>query len=85
MQTALPARREALRGVPDGLQPGQERATQETGMNPADRTDPSVIAALARRCELCGALPGKDCRNTVDGRKLPGRVVHHYRVKETGK
>jgi hypothetical protein len=54
-------------------------------MNPADRTDPAVIAALARRCELCGALPGKDCRNTVDGRKLPGRVVHHYRVKETGK
>jgi hypothetical protein len=47
--------------------------------------DPSVVAALARRCELCGANPGKDCRNTVDGRKLPGRVVHHYRVKETGK
>jgi hypothetical protein len=54
-------------------------------MNLADRTDPAVIAALARRCELCGANPGKDCRNTVDGRKLPGRVVHHYRVKETGK
>jgi hypothetical protein len=33
MQAALPARREALRGVPDGLQPGQERAAEEDGMS----------------------------------------------------
>jgi hypothetical protein len=52
-------------------------------VNLADRADPAVIAALARRCQLCGAVPGLDCRSVIDRLVLPGgRVVHHYRLEE---
>lgn len=49
----------------------------------ADRTHPTVIAALATRCQMCGAIPGLDCRSVVDRLPLPGnRAVHFYRVRE---
>ena len=50
-------------------------------MNPADRSDPTVIAALSHRCEMCKAPIDIDCKN-FDGKPLPGRVVHWYRIKE---
>jgi Flp pilus assembly protein TadB len=49
MQTALPARREALRGVPDGLQPGQERTAQEAGMK-------TLLEGFFLGCMIVGAL-----------------------------
>lgn len=42
-----------------------------------DRADPRVVDALARKCG-CGAAPGVDCE--FNGKPLPGRIVHHYRI-----
>lgn len=46
-------------------------------MSPADDED----QALHHRCGLCGAPPGKPCRNTIrPGEALPGRAAHFYRL-----
>lgn len=39
---------------------------------------------LHHRCGLCGAPPGKPCRNTIrPGEPLPGRRFHYYRTTLT--
>jgi hypothetical protein len=49
-------------------------------VNPNDRNDPSVVAALTHKCDACKAKPGEDCHSTIDGGPIPGRIVHYYRI-----
>ncbi|MCV7232789.1 MULTISPECIES: zinc finger domain-containing protein [Mycobacterium] len=45
-----------------------------------DRNSDIVQAALTRKCEQCGALPGDDCTNLpINGHPLHGRIVHYGR------
>lgn len=47
----------------------------------SDPTDPKFRQAMKRKCELCGAKPGRPCWNTIDdAAPLPGRLIHHARV-----
>ena len=46
-----------------------------------DPDDPRYIAAMKRKCEVCGATKGHPCWNTIDSEKpLPNRLIHHGRV-----
>jgi hypothetical protein len=44
------------------------------------RTGATVQAALSRRCEVCHAKPGSDCKNIINGHPLQGRIVHYART-----
>lgn len=46
-----------------------------------DRADPRVIAALERRCGICRAEPGVDCRHPWETSEQLGRVVHLSRAE----
>lgn len=46
-----------------------------------DRTDPRVIQALTRRCGICKAKPGQDCRLPWETREPLGRIVHQARAE----
>ena len=44
-------------------------------------THEMVAAAMRQRCPVCGAVPGHECRNTINAaEKLPGRPVHLGRL-----
>lgn len=59
------------------LCPGCNIAAQLTAPNSA-----TVARALSHRCEVCKAVPGQRCRNTIKpGEVLPGRVVHLARIE----
>jgi hypothetical protein len=62
MQAALLARREALRGVSDGLQPGQERAAQEAGVNGIEER----IAEVLGRAQAFGGPESLNEDNLAD-------------------
>ncbi|WP_165611888.1 hypothetical protein [Mycobacteroides chelonae] len=50
-----------------------------------DRADPRYAGALTRRCVICGAKAGIDCRNILNpGQPLPGRLVHIERMEDEG-
>ncbi len=50
----------------------------------ATPTDPRYLSALARRCTICKANIGADCRNTITpGQPIPGRIVHIERMEES--
>ncbi len=54
-----------------------------TGPFVTDPDDPRYLAALARRCTICKANIGADCRNTVTpGQPIPARLVHIERMEE---
>lgn len=47
-----------------------------------DPAHPLHIAALALRCPMCKAAPGRNCRAiTRDGGDLPGRILHSARTE----
>lgn len=46
-----------------------------------DRTDERVIVALTRRCGICAAKPGGDCRHPWETTAALGRVVHLARAQ----
>lgn len=45
-----------------------------------DRGDPRVIRALGRKCGICGAGKGEDCRNPYGG--TLNRIVHMERAEK---
>lgn len=47
-----------------------------------DRTDERVIIALTRRCGICAAEPGVDCRHPWETSAALGRVVHQARAEQ---
>lgn len=48
-----------------------------------DRDSATVQDALTRRCEVCKAKPGEDCRSLTQGNAgLPGRLVHYMRTAD---
>ncbi len=48
-----------------------------------NRDDPRYAGVIARRCRICQAKPGVECRNTVSpGHPLPGRLIHAERMGE---
>lgn len=47
-----------------------------------DRTDPRVQEALTRRCGICKAKPGTDCRLPWETREPMERVVHLERAQQ---
>lgn len=46
-----------------------------------DRADPRVITALTRRCSICKADPGVDCRHPWETTETLRRVVHLCRAE----
>lgn len=46
-----------------------------------NRTDSRVITALTRRCTICKAPPGTDCRHPWETTESLGRVVHLARAQ----
>lgn len=49
----------------------------------ADRADRRYAGALTRRCRICKAKAGTDCRNTINpDQPLPGRLMHIERMED---
>jgi hypothetical protein len=46
-----------------------------------NRDDPRVQTALTRRCTICHAQPGVDCRHPWETTEKLGRVVHQCRAE----
>lgn len=47
----------------------------------SDRTDPRVQDGLRRRCRICAAPRGDDCRHIATGQPLSnGQIVHLART-----
>ena len=46
----------------------------------ADRDSDVVKEALTRRCEVCKAQKNADCTSIIDGKAVPGRIVHYARA-----
>jgi hypothetical protein len=43
--------------------------------------DPRVIAALTRRCGICGAKPGQPCHNISPDSPQLNRIIHQDRAE----
>jgi hypothetical protein len=48
-----------------------------------DPDSPLVVEALSRKCGMCKAEPGVNCRSIIDGKPLRGRLVHMFRAEMT--
>lgn len=46
-----------------------------------DRTDPRYAGALNRKCRICQAPKGIDCRSPINHQPLIGRLVHIERME----
>lgn len=47
-----------------------------------NRADERVIEALTRKCGICSAPPGADCRHPWETREPMERIVHLSRAQQ---